>query len=120
MPDAAYKDVTDLYLKALEKSVSGKGFAFDENIESFDELWKLHGKRQDIIDALKGKMGTSIKTKDWCPLMAQVDFLSRCERDMRLRFRSRVACFRKRGESHKLGIESIKVADKIISKNEAG
>jgi hypothetical protein len=119
MPESAYSDVTKLYSKALEKSVSGKGFAFDEEVKDFDELWNLHAKRSEIINSLKGKIGTSIKTRDWCPSMAQVDFLSRCERDLRLRFRSRVACFRKRSESHKLGLASIEAADRIISQNES-
>lgn len=119
MPEPSFAEITEIYTEALKQSTSGKGFAFDNQVKDLDELWEKHGKRKDVIDKLKGKIGSKLHTKDWCPIMAQVDYLSRAERDTRMRFKSRVACFKKRGNSHHLGLASIEVANKIISHNEA-
>lgn len=122
MPESAYSDVTEILTKALQQSAVGgeKGFALDGVVEKLSELAEKLQKRKDIIDKIKGKMSGSIKAMDWVPLQAQVDYLSRVERDLTVRYMTRVGCFRKRVESHDLGVKSIEAADKILSQIEQG
>lgn len=123
MPESAYTTVTELLTKALQQSAVGgeKGFALDGVVEKLSELAEKLRGRKEIIDKLKSKMsGGGIKAKDWTPLQAQIDYLSRVERDLTVRYMTRVGCLRKRTESHELGVKSIEAADKILSKIEQG
>lgn len=122
MPESAYSTVTELLTKALQQSAVGgkKGFALDGVVEKLSDLAEKLQDRKDIIDKIKGKMSGTVKAKDWIPLQAQVDYLSRVERDLTVRYMTRIGCLRKRTESHELGVKSIESADKILSQIEQG
>lgn len=93
--ESKYDEVVEVLVSALERGASGSGFSFDG--EDMPEFQKKLQDRKKIIDALKKKMGGGkIKASEWSPVMVKLDFLSRIDRDLQLRFRSRIGAFRRR------------------------
>jgi hypothetical protein len=121
MPEEPFKKIDDILLKAIEQSAAGGelGFALDGVVESMGALYEQLGKRKEIIDKLKGKMKKGgLKAKDWSPKMAQLDFLSRIERDLQLRYRTRIGAFRRRRIGHAIAAANMEINTKVMERIE--
>lgn len=121
MAEASFETFCSTLEKALGKSASGSGFAFDKVTPNLAALWKQLQDRQEIISKLKEVSKKSqFQAREWIPPMAQADFMSRCERDLRLRFRSRIGMMRRSSQTNKVtGIPSLEAARTIFSMIEA-
>lgn len=94
--EQVYNKVVDTIVKALTRGASGAGFAFDG--EDMAEFQKNLADRKKIVASLKKKMGKGkVKAADWCLVMAKVDHMSRIDRDLQMRYRTRIGAFRRRG-----------------------
>ena len=113
--EKVYDQVVDTLVKALSRSASGSGFAFDgEDMEKFN---KNLGDRKKIIDSLKKKMGSSkVKASDWCMPMAKVDHMSRLDRDLQMRYRTRIEAFRLRPLAGGNGVTALLAMRSFLSK----
>ena len=97
---------------------AGGGFAFD--VADFAEVTKNLADRKKIIASLKKKMQKgNTKASDWTPVMAKVDHLSRIDRDIQLRYRSRIGAFRLRMAAPALGVASLDAMKKALTKIQA-
>ncbi len=93
--EGVYDEVVDLLVQALTRGASGAGFSFDG--QDMPGFYKKLAERKKMLDSLKKKMGKGkIKASEWCPVMAKADHLSRIQRDIEMRYRSRIGSFRRR------------------------
>jgi hypothetical protein len=116
--EKVYEEVIDMFTTAVSFSASGAGFVFD-GID-FTEFKKKLADRKKIISSLKKKMKKGgIKASQWTPVMAKLDQLSRIDRDIQLRQRSRIGAFRRRGFTTGLGIISLGTMKDSLEKIQA-
>jgi hypothetical protein len=121
MPKGPFTKVNEIILKAIEQSAAGgeKGFALDGVVENMSNLYEELAKREEILDELKGKLSKGgLKARDWSPPMAQVDYLSRIQRDMEVRYRSRIGALRRRRIGHDVAMENMQINEKVLEQIE--
>jgi hypothetical protein len=113
--EQAYKKVVDTMVKVLSRGASGAGFGFDG--EDMTEFYKNMADRKKIVASLKKKMGKGeVKASDWCLVMAKVDHMSRIDRDLQMRFRTRIGAFRRRSLAGGNGIAALLGMRSVIEK----
>jgi len=86
----------DVLKEGLKKAATKKGFFFDK-AKIDDPSWKgvfKSADRQELVGELKGQVHEKMKAGKFVAAATRIDFLSACERDLRLRARSRLQSFR--------------------------
>ena len=116
MTEQSYTEFVEILKKAAERGGKHEeGFALDGQVEDLDEVLKILRGRKGIVEKMKGKMaGGDAKASEWTPLVHQVDFLSRCERDLLMRYRTRIGWMRRARQSGDLGVKSLEKASEVI------
>jgi len=95
MTAANQKDIFDSWvrLNALGIPKIPKAFVFDGKAKDLETLIAENLDRKPLIEYLKKTQGTDVEARHWSSAGAKIDFMSASERDLRLRFRRRVANF---------------------------
>ena len=86
-----FQALTKLLQTAIQQNALGDKFCLDDQVKSLDDLWKQCDRTSAVAD-LKKKM-TGCTASEWIPLATQIDYMSVVERDLRIRFRSRIQGF---------------------------
>lgn len=93
--DETYKEFEKIITNALTGSGTPR-LAFDGVVKDLDELWEKCN-RQPMVAELKARaQKPRLPAKEWSPLAARIDYMTVAERDLRMRFRGRIASFKLR------------------------
>lgn len=98
MPEKPFNELIKVIDLALQKNAGEGGFCFDDvkNITNLTALFKLFDRTEMVATLKKRAQKKGLKAKEWVPLVAQIDYMSSTERDIRLRFRNRIQALRLR------------------------
>lgn len=114
MPHEKFIELTKLLDEAFVRNGETDGFCFDEKAPNLKELLKKF-ERDELIAELKKRALKKTKASQWVPLVSQIDFMSRAERDVRLRFRNRIQSLRLRRTGTELARKSLETLFKELS-----
>jgi len=113
MSEAAFSKAVKTIDEALKPEGEQGGFVFDKQ-KSLAELLKIF-ERKNLVAELKARaVKKGVKSSEWVTLVAQIDAMSIMERDIRVRFRTRVGGFKRRGTTQQFGRDSLATMERII------
>lgn len=105
--------------KALQANGGIQGMAFDGSVANLTALYK-NCDRTDIINDLQQKAQQGCDASDWVPQAHRADFMTVCERDLRLRFRNRIQSLGTRTIGSQYAVPAVKSAQSTMDTIESG